>query len=407
MNRRGTSDPSAPAIQIREERRFNWFLPTAVVFAGLLALEVLLRVFLPPPSGCFIHRPHLVRSFTPLPDVMPGVLGKSEFRVNSLGVRGSEPPPGKPRGILALGGSSTECLYLDQGEAWPALLEKVLNDDSPGSMVWVANAGKTGVSSREHRLQVPILLSDLPNIDVMILMAGVNDLLLRLALTENYDPDFVVKPGSREFLLHRAFDTVPSATEMAGVSLLPRRTLEVIIGSFRTALGFKKPAVSTHLVEDRAGMMYIQRRDHRRNRIGTREEIPDLSTGLREYEKNLLDCLKAAKTKEVRVILVSQPVLWEEGLPEHLESLLWTGGIGSISGEGLEYYSTAALAEGMRRYNDRMRELAEAESVEFFDLAARLPRDDSVFYDDCHLNESGAVQVAALLKEAVVSEEAE
>lgn len=345
--------------------------------------------------------------FTPLPDVMPGVLGESEFRVNSLGVRGSEPPPGKPRGILALGGSSTECLYLDQDEAWPALLEKGLNDDSPGSMVWVANAGKTGVSSREHRLQVPILLSDLPNIDVMILMAGVNDLLLRLALTENYDPDFVVKPGSKEFLLHRAFDKIPSATEMAGVSLLPRRTLEVIFGSFGKVLGFKESAVPTLLVEDRAGMMYIQRREHRRNRIGTREELPDLSTGLREYEKNLADCLKAARAKKVRVILVSQPVLWEDGLPDHLDRLLWTGGVGSISGEGLEYYSTSALAEGMRRYNDRLRELAEAESVDFFDLAARLPRDDSVFYDDCHFNESGAVQVAALLEEAVRSEGAE
>jgi hypothetical protein len=37
--------------------------------------------------------------------------------------------------------------------------------------------------------------------------------------------------------------------------------------------------------------------------------------------------------------------------------------------------------------------------LECVDLAAKLPRDTSVFYDDCHFNESGARRVAEVLAE--------
>ena len=45
--------------------------------------------------------------------------------------------------ILTLGGSSTECLVLDQTEAWPQLLQDRLNETNK-YQVWVGNAGQSG-----------------------------------------------------------------------------------------------------------------------------------------------------------------------------------------------------------------------------------------------------------------------
>jgi lysophospholipase L1-like esterase len=385
----------------QRERKLRGILVLAGCLLGIFLSEVLLRIVIPDPSGNFIHRPRLIRTFHPLPEVMVGVEGVSEFRVNSLGVRGTEPPEEGIR-ILTLGGSTTECLYLDQAESWPHLLGNHLNEKKTGGPVWVGNAGKTGVSSREHRLQVPILLKDIPDIDTLILLVGVNDVLLRLALDDQYDPDFVVKPGSREFLMSRAFDIVRSPTEQSHIPFFPRKFFGLGIRFAGNLIGIDQNPESIHLVEDESGKMYLSRREYRRNRIGTRETLPDLSTGLREYEKNLTDCLEAAREKEVRLIWVSQPVLWEEGLAEEYENLLWTGGVRSISGQDLEYYSTGALSRAISMYNRKLEDLAISADIPFLDLASLLPKDTTVFYDDCHFNEEGSKKVAALIGDFLI-----
>ncbi|MCA9435603.1 MAG: SGNH/GDSL hydrolase family protein [Candidatus Omnitrophica bacterium] len=388
----------------KKEKRARALLVLGGCLFALAVAEVTLRLAFPLPSGNFIHRPNLVRTFRPSPGVMPGVEGESEFRVNSLGIRGSEIPKGKTHRILAIGGSTTECLYLDQTEAWPALLEERLNASVSTPEVWIGNAGKTGVSTREHRLQIPILLDDIKRIDRVILLAGVNDLLLRLAVDDRYDPDFVVKPGSREFLMSRAFDMVRPATDVHRVPFFPRRFIGLSLQLFGSLLGYQEKETPMHLVEDEAGRLYIERRRFRKNRMGTRDTLPDLSTGLREFGKNLTDCIQAAKDRKVDIVLVSQPVLWSDTLTPDQEDLLWTGGVGSISGENLEYYSTSALAAGMQKYNDRMKELATKESIPFYDLAEHLPKDTTVFYDDCHFNEQGAERVADQLTEFLLAE---
>jgi len=378
-------------------RKGPLFLTLAGSAFAVLIAEILLRILFPAPSGNFIHPPHLVRTFHPLPQIMPGVSGESEFRVNSLGVRGNEPLSKEGERILVLGGSTTECLYLDQKEAWPALLEESLQSASPTTPVWVGNAGKTGVSTREHRLQTPILLDDIAGIDTLILLTGVNDVLLRLAVDEKYDPDFVVQPGSRDFLMKRAFDVVKPATAANRIPFFPRRFVGLTLNFLGSLVDTSDRDTQTHLIEDRSGEFYDQRRLYREQCLGMREVLPDLSTGLREFERNLIDCLHAAKHRGVAVRLVSQPVLWSGSLSPELESLLWTGGIGSISGENLEYYSASALATAMARYNERMRDVADTEGADFLDLAAMLPKDATVFYDDCHFNEEGSRKVAKIL----------
>ena len=60
-------------------------------------------------------------------------------------------------------------------------------------------------------------------------------------------------------------------------------------------------------------------------------------------------------------------------------------------------YSVGALARFMAEFNAITLEVCAAEGARCYDLAAKLPKDTSVFYDDCHFNTSGARKLALLL----------
>ena len=98
-------------------------LATAPLAEGLVALY--LRGFTDPP----FHRrwPYSRHVSRPLPGVFPGISGPSRVTANSLGIRGPELPP-REAGyrLLCLGGSTTECHYLDDEETWPHLLEGIV-----------------------------------------------------------------------------------------------------------------------------------------------------------------------------------------------------------------------------------------------------------------------------------------
>src|SRR5262249_23625744 len=156
---------------------------------ALLAVgELVARAVHPPPSCFCVWEPGLELELHPRPAIMPGVAGPTRVRIDSLGLRGDEPPSGEAVHVLCVGGSTTECLYLDQDETWPALLQARLSAVRP---TWVANAGRSGHSTREHVVHVEELLECSTHFDVVVLMAGVNDLGKRLSRDDNYDADFM------------------------------------------------------------------------------------------------------------------------------------------------------------------------------------------------------------------------
>jgi hypothetical protein len=95
---------------------------------------------------------------------------------------------------------------------------------------------------------------------------------------------------------------------------------------------------------------------------------------------------------------VTQPTLWRKDLPDELRALLWSRPVG-LTGRAI---SAGELARGMREYNDTMRRFCRTESVECIDLAARFPKDGTVFIDDEHFNEAGARLVAEVIAEHFV-----
>lgn len=364
--------------------------------ALLLAGELLGRLLEPPPRDVYVWKPRLVATFRPQPAIMPGVEGVSRFRINSLGLRGDEPSSDDDYRILAVGGSTTECMYLDQEEAWPQVLQARLRAAS-GLRVWVANAGRSGHTTREHVLQVERLLQREPRFDALLVMAGVNDLCKRLSQDQGYDPQFLSRPGAREQLLTAAFDVLPDGPG----SPLPRYKQTAL---WRLASRLRARLVPDPRVQRTTGEVYTAWRAKRAGASALRDELPDLSAGLEEFRSNLTTCVRTAKAAGVRVVLLDQPALWRDDLPPELLGLLWLGGVGDYTSlPSTEYYTAAALARGMARYNEVVHQVARDEGVESIALAERLARDGSVFYDDVHYTEEGARQVAAAVAEHLLA----
>ena len=124
--------------------------------------------------------PRLIRVFHPQQAIIPGVGREAVFSTNSLGIRGPEiPADSSVVKILCLGGSTTECLYLDDSKTWSRELMLNLNQISSGKRIWVGDMGFAGYSSTMH-LQFVENSPIMRRIDYLVILVGFNDLNIAL-----------------------------------------------------------------------------------------------------------------------------------------------------------------------------------------------------------------------------------
>jgi lysophospholipase L1-like esterase len=231
-------------------------------------------------------------------------------------------------------------------------------------------------------------------INAVILLVGINDLSRRLSRDKDYNPDFLGNPEIKKELLYQTFtgtyhlypeDPIYKKT---AIWQMMRRT---------------KQLISRKHVEDKGGRVYIKWRKHRRRAAEIREALPDLSSAMEEYARNINMIIGLAQEKSVRLIFMTQPTMWKTDLPQDLEALLWLGGIGDFQKEsGKPYYSVPALEKAMKAYNDTLLQVCRERDQECLDLASILEKDTTVFYDDVHFNESGAQKVAEALSRRIL-----
>jgi lysophospholipase L1-like esterase len=374
---------SSPAVR---DSKLLLLVVSTVATLALCESVLQIALYLVQNSGYFFFTPRLKAVFHPTPELMPGVSGLSTFITESHGVRGDELTADYSKRILAIGASTTICEYLDQGETWPSLLQQLLNDNDKRRKVWVGNAGVSGLSSRHHLVALTYFPFKKLGIDTVTLLMGVNDMTFRLSHEHDYDPAFMDRPDARSELLAQTFTgTFDSYNED------PFHKRTALWQLLRRA---KRTLVSRN-VQDSDGRIYATWRKHRQQASEVRFEMPDLSTALGEYERNINQMIDIGKEKSIRLVFLTQPSMWKVGLAGNLESLLWLGGVGDFQNEqGKPYYSVGALAKGMRQYNDTLLKVCRQRQVECLDLAAELEKDSTVFYDDIHFNENGARHVA-------------
>jgi lysophospholipase L1-like esterase len=319
--------------------------------------------------------------------VFAGIEGESRFVTNAFGIRG--PDFGESRRkeyrILFLGGSATECFYLDQDRAWPAVTGQALGETADRRKVWAGNIGRSGHNSRDHVMEMRLLVTHLP-VDAIVVTMGVNDLGLRLAQDRWFNPDFLATDENVAYQVKHAFSVRPDDPNQP---FYKKGVVGRLLG-LDPDVAKRKP----HQIVDNAGLIFQKWRDYRR--VGEMvSALPPMEAPLAEYARNIEEIARRAKEAGLRLVFATQPALWRAGLDQAQLGTLWMGGIGDYQEKsGAQYYTPEALAEGLALYNRTLMETCAKAGAECFDLAPLVPQDLSAFYDDCHFNDAGAAKVS-------------
>jgi len=229
---------------------------------------------------------------------LPGLSRTAQFTLNRFGFRSNRlvrvsKQPGVVR-IFCVGGSTTECLYLDDQDAWPEVLQRLLASEALG--VDVVNVGRSGDTTRDHiSLLAHRILPFEP--DIVIFLIGLND--LRLHMEPDYSP---IRTDSRSVLPEPEVDIrVWVQARICNWSQL-----------VRAAVWAKRRLVSAdeqgNPVQDAHGVWIERARQQRRSR--TLRKIDPHRYPFPEYSQNLRSLIGLCQANGALPVLMTQPALW-------------------------------------------------------------------------------------------------
>ncbi len=317
--------------------------------------------------------PNLEYVFHPNSSIFNGISGKSHFTINSLGYRGNEIKNHDDEyRILIVGGSTSECLYLDNTETWPYILMKKLEKTIDNKKVVTMNIGKSGHGIRNNLLALKYL-PDYYEPDLIIILTGANDLLFKLSRKDAWQP-----------FNESEFNSAESYTFSVSSSYTWKST---IIHKIYKVIDLKFKKVEP---QDGIGNTLVENRLKRQNAENWITEIPDLTLALEDYERSLERVIELSIEKNSTLIFMTQPYLYKENMTSEEDASLWmTYDFGEI------YYPTETMIYSMEEFNKIPLKICENNKDVFcIDLEKKVPKTLDYTYDDMHFNENGASFVA-------------
>jgi hypothetical protein len=342
------------------------------IMIGWGATEILLRAWL---SGQKTERTQ--RLFPP--GKYPVTAERSgTVTINALGVRGPALKAGPDAyRIVTVGGSTTQCLELDDSEVWPQLLMDGLNKCQLGRSVWVGNAGVEGHGAVQHLR----LLQRLPlfqKADLVIFLVGINDLQVTLSLAGAPSQEILDRAAQR-FL------------DEAYVGLVPFH-LNRALFSQSWVYQFAVTPVR-HYLSNRQPTM---RQQDATKRIAS---LPDLRCGLLEYRERIIRIVQECRNRNLRCLILTQPTLWHQNLPSAAQDRVrgsWFAMVGRQE-DPKGYLSSTDSTYAMNLWNRTLLDACHQSDAECFDLAAHVPKEVDLFLDECHFTAAGSRVVAGVL----------
>lgn len=335
-----------------------------VLFAAVIA-EGLLHIWNPVPWR--VRGNHIVlRRNDPATFLNPPGAKLDEhvrYRTNSLGFRGPEPPRDLSLrlSIMAIGGSTTGCFLLNDGDTWPDRLGARLARDYP--MVWLENAGLDGQSTFGHL----VLLRDYVvhiRPEVALFLIGIND----VALSESNW--FDVRVTDRVIGRHERWaDWLVTHSELASLAQNFWRARRA------TAYGLTAAEVNLAGLPEASDDAVSAAAEEK-----ARAAVPAFADRVGQ----LIDVSRSMGTEPV---LMTQPALYGNG-PDPATGV-------DLSHRRVNVFGTGAAAwRSLELYNAATRAVGASRHVLVIDLARELPKDSRRFYDLVHFSKAGAADVA-------------
>jgi lysophospholipase L1-like esterase len=288
---------------------------------------------------------------------------------NSLGFRGPELPPGADNRltIITIGGSTTECHFLNDNKTWTYLLGKELQ--SSFKNVWVNNAGFDGHSTYGHLVLLNDYVKKLKPCLVLFLI-GINDV-------ESDAPSFHDKLNTRgaySDLKHYIFENS-----------------EVL----NLALNFVRGWRAQKFNNTTNSMLVLNNSNQLKIPEGIiQKRLSAQKNYLDKFHERLTQLVDTCLRNGITPVFLTQPNQFGDG-------------IDSTTGTNLELYKIADDMNGklqwrlLELYNNVTRKTAREKQIDVIDLASLLPKDSRYFYDNSHFTNQGAEKIAVLVKNAL------
>lgn len=362
------------------------------VAAGALgvAAELCVRAWISRRGRWYVWTPYkrvlLELDRTALPDL------PSEARLcfNAEGERGGPLPRdwSHTYRVLVAGGSAAECYFLDQDTAWPAVLERRLNEPRAraargGEPAYVGNLARSLVSCEYITKILQKTLPRYQRLDAIVLMVGASDVVYWL---EQGTPDHIEDDRLDPSYMFTQRPDGPFGWRPDTLAL--RRLLSLWKWKHGREVE-RRSGVGKRLIDLRA----------MRARAVIQDQVPDPAPLVAYFERHFRALLETCLRHAPRVVVARQPWLDRSFTPEE-EKRLWNFGRGRPYVEEVElYYSHRVVAELMRTIDASAARLAAELGAEPLHLLPLVHKDFDHFYDYLHLTPAGAEVVGEAVAE--------
>lgn len=357
--------------------RLRWLLPVALTGWLLVTLSLLI-------TPLYSHL--RVSRYLTLPrdwhqkvrvvgDVMPGFAGVNTVSTDARGFRVNRPVDydRKPAGVLriaAIGGSTTEQIFLDDRETWTHLLADRIERDT-GRRVEMINTGVSGLRA-EHHLRTLRALRP-AQLDAAIFLMGLND-------WNRHIRDAAAQRG--ESLSVRTWGVRFEDSPLIQTWVLMREARE------RRRERAAGDAVLEYDGRDYAAQNHSLDKPQRRS-----VDIRAVSPG---YEAAVRAILDECKAMGIRCLFLDQPTAYRADVPEALRQRFW------MTPPHESYTLTLDAMIGIAgTYNRWLLKTAAEAGMPTCEIGPDVAASPAHFYDDCHFNEGGAARVAQLVGQCV------
>ena len=374
------------------------------ILLSLFSMELALRVIYPAQTHYFVWQPGLQHHFFPDTSVLGGLQSTTTFTINRFGLRTDNNDlqngpdlfhshPGFESGCyLCIGASTTEGLYLDDGNTWPAQFAKAAQRANDSTFRFIGNLAKSGCTMRENYIQLKYCVPQYRQVNTVFVMSGLNDMLRRLSLDTLYQPGFRFTPEIEDSLVHTIF---LKQGRGQGKTWLRRTALFYLL---QNAWHSHQPHSVNWMVQDNSGRIYSTWRNNRKQAKRFIDTLPDMTAALNEYAYIINRMIDEAEKQKLSLVFINESALWKDSMTNEEISKIWQGGIGKFQMEsGHAYYSPAALRHGLEMYNQKLLAVCATRGVRVIDIDSKLPHSLSVFYDDCHFTVLGAHEIGNIV----------
>jgi lysophospholipase L1-like esterase len=315
------------------------------------------------------EHPRNLRLVTEPEEGLPGMKGPNVFTTNNMGFRGDEltmPKPANEFRIFMVGGSTTECLYLDDSKALTRVLQNELNQPPLNSLtVKVYNAGKSGDAIDDHCSMIVQRIVQLQP-DMIIVFPGINDLTRSI---NNYDYLHYVEPAPPDRFRFLKY----AATESQ------------IVRRFYYLFQRASPNVTQVFQE-----IHLRSQFKEKVRVCNSLPISDQRPRIdpNAFANDLRTIVGVAQAHGIKLLLMTQQTTWNGPENANLKEWQWI-----LCRSGVRYREDF-MDEALTALNDQTRLVARQYSIPIFDLAKTMPKSRDFFFDDVHFNERGAQEGA-------------